>query len=47
MQTYIKKIDKNNWRGVKVREMIDYNYKAFWNNLTTFRTDLGDVKELP
>lgn len=47
MQTYIKKIDKNNWRGVKVREMLDYNYKAFWNNLTTFRTDLGDVKELP
>ena len=47
MQTYIKKIDKNNWRGVKVREMLDYNYKAFWNNLTTFRPDLGDVKELP
>lgn len=47
MQNYIKKVNKDKWIGVKVREMKDYNYKAFWHNLTTIREDLGEVKELP
>lgn len=47
MQNYIKKINKDKWVGIKVREMKDYNYKAIWNNLTTVRMDMGEVKELP
>lgn len=43
----VSKINKNRWIGVKIREMKDYNYRAFWNNLTTIREDLGEVKELP
>lgn len=43
--TYKK--DKDHWIGTKFRKMAGYNYSAVWNNLTTVRFDMGDVKELP
>lgn len=44
---FIKKINKDNWFGIKIREIPDYNYKAIWNNLITTRFDRGNIKELP
>lgn len=43
----IKKINKDNWEGIKFRKFPEYNYSAVWNNLSTIRFDLGEVKELP
>ena len=43
----IKKVNKDKWIGIKVRELPKYNYKAIWNNLTTIRPYMGEVMELP
>lgn len=42
-----KKIGKNNWVGMKFRNLPEYNYSAIWNNLVTIRLDKGEVMELP
>lgn len=42
-----KKISKNEWVGMKFRNLPDYNYSAIWSNLVTLRLDKGEVMELP
>lgn len=41
------KINKNQWVGMKFRNLPYYNYSAMWNNLVTVRFDKGEVMELP
>lgn len=44
---YIKKLSKDKWVGLKLRANKEYNYRALWHNLKTYRFDEGDVMELP
>ena len=44
---YIKKLSKDKWVGLKLRVNKEYNYRALWHNLKTYRFDEGDVMELP
>ena len=42
-----KKISKDKWVGLKMRNLPEYNYSVIWNNLVTIRLDKGEVMELP